>query len=211
MPAMNLQAIVRTIDTKKATLTAFASTMELDRSNEIMEPAAFTKSLESYRKNPVVLWAHDHYQPPIGKSLAEQVVENGLIFQPQFAESEYPFAKTIWNLYKSEYLNSFSVGFIPKAAEQREIESKQVLVHTEVELLEVSAVPVPSNRGAVALRIFAGTADLKAMTSSQVTEALITIAQNAEEQKKIETELHRIYIDVNAMVTSVSEHIKARL
>jgi hypothetical protein len=47
-------------------------------------------------------------------------------------------------------MKAFSCGFISLKGENREIKGKTVFVHTLVELLEVSAVPVPSNRAALA-------------------------------------------------------------
>jgi hypothetical protein len=44
---------------------------------------------------------------------------------------------------------AFSIGFIPKQSEFRIINGERVRVHTEIELLELSAVAVPSNRDAL--------------------------------------------------------------
>ena len=181
------------ISEKDASLFAFASTGDVDRDNEIIDPGAFTETLQEYRKNPVVLWAHQHFNPPIGKSLSEQVRDDGLIFQPQFAVKENPQAALVWGLYKGGYLNAFSVGFIPGVYEERESKDAMVRVYTQVELLEVSAVPVPSNRGALALRSITGMNDLRTLAQKELIEALtkydIEMAKStarAAEQKRAE-------------------------
>lgn len=161
------------IDKENSSLVAFASTADIDRDGDIILPKAFEKTLLEYRKNPVVLWAHDHSSPPIGKSLAEKIEEAGLLFNPQFAVKEDPdHSGKIFKLYNGGYLNAFSVGFIPENSEEQEIDGKSVNVFTEVELLEVSAVPVPSNRGALALRQITGLEELKQLTETEIIEAL---------------------------------------
>jgi hypothetical protein len=47
-------------------------------------------------------------------------------------------------------MRAFSVGFIPVKGNWQESKGKRVFIHEEIELLEISAVPVPSNRSALA-------------------------------------------------------------
>jgi len=112
--------------------------------------------LDNFIKNPVFLWAHDYFAPPIGKA---QVItsENGkLIFDIQFATSaEYEFADTIYKLYKGGYLAAVSVGFIPKEwkfLDEADNDPSQFFmpkIFLKQELLELSAVPVPANANAL--------------------------------------------------------------
>lgn len=76
-----------------------------------------------------------------------------LIFDIQFPEEGlYPFADTVYGLYKDGFLNATSVGFVGKEATVRDDEAvkdlpewrRGVKFHAQ-ELLELSAVPVPSN------------------------------------------------------------------
>ena len=58
---------IKGIDEKEQTLTAYVSTGARDRMNEVLDPAGIDMS--NYKKNPVVLWAHDYTKPPIGKAM----------------------------------------------------------------------------------------------------------------------------------------------
>lgn len=125
-----------------------ASTPDQDRDNEIILPSAFTRSLSPYlERNPVILWAHRYDLPPIAKATGGEVTETDLRLDIQFAETAA--ASEIRSLYDGGFLNAFSVGFIPKQGHR---DNDGVYTFDEVELLEVSAVPVPSNRGAVLMR-----------------------------------------------------------
>ena len=58
---------LRGIDDEEQTLTAFVSTNTRDRMDEVLMPDGV--DMRNYKKNPIVLWAHDYSSPPIGKSL----------------------------------------------------------------------------------------------------------------------------------------------
>lgn len=125
-----------------------ASTADVDRDGEIVLPASFFNLADYLAKNPVILFGHDHYsRPPIGKAVGGEINETGLLLDIQFADT--PFAQEIEELYKGGYMNAFSVGFIPV---DWEVGKEGQRIFTKCELLEVSAVPVPSNRAAVIMR-----------------------------------------------------------
>jgi HK97 family phage prohead protease len=124
-----------------------ASTDIVDRDDEIMLPSSF-KNLKNYlATNPVILWAHNYSVPPIAKATDGKITDDQLSLDIEFAETE--FGKEVKYLYDNGFMSSFSVGFIPKAWD-RDPDGR--LVFTEVELLEVSAVPVPSNAQANIMR-----------------------------------------------------------
>jgi len=124
-----------------------ASTGDKDRDGEIVAPAAF-KNLKQYLgTNPVILFGHQYDQPPIAKATDGKVLDNGLRLDIEFAET--PFAKEVKYLYDNGFMNSFSIGFIPK---DWEVDKNGTRVYTDVELLEVSAVPVPANAAATMIR-----------------------------------------------------------
>jgi len=199
------------IDEKNASLIAFASTDAIDRDGEVILPSAFEKSLLSFRKNPVVLWAHDHSRLPIGRSLAENIIDTGLQFNPQFAIKESLFAKEVFELYKSGFLNAFSVGFVPKEFTKDEAEGKEVKVFTEVELLEVSAVPVPSNSGALVLRSHGGVSmeNVKQLTTEKIMEVLIDFQkQEAQERALIMTAAKQTIYNMVQFMNLIKETLR---
>jgi len=129
-----------------------ASTSDVDRDEEIVEPSG-VNNLDFYLKyNPVILFAHDHWtRPPIGKAVAGQVKPRSLELDIEFAPT--PFAQEIKSLYEGGFMNSFSIGFIPV---KREYTDEGIAVYTEFELLEVSAVSVPANANATIQRALEG-------------------------------------------------------
>ena len=127
--------------------TIVASSKQVDRDNEIILPSAF-KNLDSYLKhNPVVLGFHDYHNFPIGKAVSGQITEDALLLDIEFAKTE--MGKEAKYLYDNNFMNSFSVGFIPKTWDYDKDNRR---VYSDVEILEVSAVPVPSNAAATMLR-----------------------------------------------------------
>lgn len=143
---------VKSIDQERRQIAALASTSNPDRDGDIILPTAFKKWLPTYMKNPVILATHHHRlgdgkSPVVGKCVTAKIDEAGLHIVVEFAGTEA--AEDYWQLYKGKFQRAFSVGFIPHASEDRKIDGKVVRVFTEVELLEISCVPVPSNREAL--------------------------------------------------------------
>lgn len=129
-----------------------ASTPDVDRDEEIVEPTA-VNNLDAYLKiNPVILFAHDHWsRPPIAKAVGGQIKPRSLELDIEFAPT--PFAQEIKSLYEGGFMNTFSIGFIPV---HRETTDEGRVRFTEIELLEVSAVNVPANANATMMRALEG-------------------------------------------------------
>jgi HK97 family phage prohead protease len=138
------------IDEKQGIVAAMISTGGVDRDSEVVVPGAFKDSIPDFMKNPVVLWAHGHADPPIGKAIEMEDTPEGLRAVTQFAVKESPFAKMIFDLYAGGFLRAWSVGFIPKEySEDAVADGQKGITHLKGELFEYSAVPVPSNREAL--------------------------------------------------------------
>lgn len=140
---------IRSINDAERTIEFVASTEAIDRYGDIIRVDGW--KLENYLKNPIFLFGHKSTEPPIGRALAV-VKEFGdkplLVHKIQFADKdEYPFASTIYKLYKGGYMNAVSVGFLPIKFKPRMDEEGHMLgwEYQEQELLELSAVPVPAN------------------------------------------------------------------
>lgn len=153
-----------TFNDEERSFVAWASTSVLDRDGEKIAHDSW--DIENYEKNKVLLWAHDYSMPPVGKTMWLRQQQNGLKFKPKFAPTE--IGRELYLLYKEGYLNAFSVGFIPKDFEEDEEETvefmgffggkfeKPLLTYTDVELLEISCVPVPSCPDALVERMANG-------------------------------------------------------
>jgi HK97 family phage major capsid protein/HK97 family phage prohead protease len=123
-----------------------ASTDKVDRDGEVVIPKGCT-NLDTYLSdNPVVLFGHKWDQPPVGRATSGQIHEDRIELTIDWAPTEA--GQELKKLYDNGYMNSFSIGFIPHEREQR----KGVPHYTKWEMLEVSAVPIPSNRYANVIR-----------------------------------------------------------
>ncbi len=122
------------------------STRGVDRDNDTIAPDGWR--LDRYKRNPVVLWAHQYDQPPVAKAVSIRVVGDALVASADFVPGEIvPFAETVFQLLKGGFLSAVSVGFHPvrlmRNAERGGVD------YVEQELLEFSVVPVPANPDAL--------------------------------------------------------------
>jgi HK97 family phage prohead protease len=129
---------VEPVGSRKMSFTI--STANVDRDGDTIDPNGW--DLTSYQRNPVVLFAHDHSQLPIGKASSLWTDHRGLHATVEFPPTGiYPFADTVHDLCKAGFLSATSVGFLSRESHP----SKSGLNITKAELLEFSIVTVPSN------------------------------------------------------------------
>lgn len=165
-----MEPITRAIDASldlqagERTLICTMTTDAVDRYGEVILPRGI--DLAMYRKNPVVLWAHDQDAPPIGRCVWVKSDESkrGLISKVQFAETE--LATEIWSLYQQGFLRAFSIGArpgegsppTPDEVRKREDLAACKWIWRKIELTELSCVPVPANPEALATAVSKGLA-----------------------------------------------------
>lgn len=126
------------------------STAAIDRDGDTIDPKGW--DLTHYKRNPVVLWAHDYTQLPVGKALNIEATKDGLKADVEFPPpGTYPFADTVHDMLKAGFLNATSVGFAPVEHAQAKTRERGY-DFSKQELLEFSIVPVPSNPEALAQR-----------------------------------------------------------
>lgn len=137
------------------TLRFIGSDETPDRDGDVISVDGW--DVNNYVKNPVFLWAHDYSIPPVGKATNVYRDSGKLLFDIKFPDTGiYPFADLVYNLYKGGFLNATSVGFIGREAIARDDEAVKDLPEwrrgvkfQRQELLELSAVPIPSNPAAI--------------------------------------------------------------
>lgn len=118
------------------------STGEQDRDSDIIDVNGW--DLDNYKKNPVVLWAHDYWSPPVARATEVGVEDDRLVAIDRFTPKEIsPFGHMVYQMVAAKFLRATSVGFKPKQYVWND-EHKGYDFH-EQELLEHSIVPVPSN------------------------------------------------------------------
>jgi HK97 family phage major capsid protein/HK97 family phage prohead protease len=123
-----------------------ATTNDIDRDGEVVDPLGVT-NLEAYlAKNPVILWQHDHRSAPVGKAVSASRGDDRIEMSIEWADTQ--LGREVRYLYDNGFMSSFSIGFIPRKSENR----GGVHTWTQWELLEVSAVSVPANPMANVIR-----------------------------------------------------------
>ena len=160
------------VDDAERTVTAVISTGAIDRDKEVLLPKGL--DTENYMKNPVVMWAHDYSDMPIGKARYIDKKRKEIVAQVEFADSEK--ANEVYELFKGGFLKAFSVGFIikkshaPTPDEIKKTPEWAVVyrVIDEWELLEFSAVPVPANPEALATAVKSATLELSDETKTDL-------------------------------------------
>ena len=136
----HLQAEITKAD--DGSFIAVASTNSVDRHGEIVDNNGW--DLKAFKKNPVILWGHDHNEPAIGVSKRTWVEGSGkkarLMITPVLHDVTER-ARAVKALIEMGVIKTLSVGFKP-------LESPDGVTFTKNELLEVSMVNVPANADA---------------------------------------------------------------
>lgn len=118
------------------------STARVDRDNDTIDPLGW--DLAAFRQNPVVLWAHDHSQPPVARCTSIWATPHALKAEVEFPpRGIYPFADQVHDLVKNGFLHATSVGFRPIEAHANP--SRGGTDFVKQELQEFSVVSIPSN------------------------------------------------------------------
>lgn len=138
---------VKVISEKDRIIDMVISGATLDRDDDTISLEGW--DTKNWTRNPVVLFAHDGWQPPVARGINVRAEGGWLKSQAEFTPQElYPFGYMIFQFYAQGYMKASSVGFKPKEwsfAEDR----KFGVNFMRQELLEWSCVPVPSNPDAL--------------------------------------------------------------
>lgn len=125
-----------------ADFMAVASTSVEDRHGEIVSVDGW--DLKNFKKNPVLLWAHDHSEMAVGVATKVWIDGSGkrakLMIEGVIHDATEK-ARALKQLVKDGVIKTMSVGFRPLEVDGDTYESQ--------ELLEVSFVNVPANQQAM--------------------------------------------------------------
>lgn len=188
---------------KNGRLVAVASTNVEDRHGEVVDNAGWV--LNNYKKNPVMLWAHDHSLPAIGTAKNIRVTKSSgapqLVFEPQFHDltPEAAAIKAMFEGYTDSegvdhapILNSFSVGFRPVDTDGN--------TYTKSELLEISAVNVPANPEA---RVMAYKSLEEAGFEKDVIKSVVGVVDTPDQANDSEDKYEALMQEINALKDEV--------
>ena len=141
------------------TIAAIASTPAPDRYGDVVAPSW---DLEAFKANPVIMHGHDYEGPVVGKAVEIDLVGETLMMRVKFDESETnPVGRRLANQYREGFMQAFSVGFAPGKSTERSnlptdhpayVAERGGYFFEENALLEVSAVAIPANPQALAVR-----------------------------------------------------------
>jgi HK97 family phage prohead protease len=145
----SLDTEVKVKDGVERTLTFSISTASVDRMGDTIAVDGW--KLDSFRKNPVVLWAHDSSGLPVAKAPKIWIEGEKLMADAEFTPPGMArFNDVVFEMYKQGFLSATSVGFMPlKYAFTEDPKRRFGIDFLEQELLEFSMVPVPANAEAL--------------------------------------------------------------
>ena len=119
-----------------------------DRAGDVIEADGW--DLGAFERNPVFLWAHERWRPPIGRSVRTWIDGDSLMAQIEFAPTS--FANEVADLFERGFMRGVSVGFRPLEMEVRKTsDGRRGLRFVRQELLEISAAPVPMHADALSI------------------------------------------------------------
>lgn len=133
------------VDSQERTIRGWASTSDVDRDGERINPDAFSRTLNVYERNPVLLLNHDQTKP-IGKVVKVEIREKGLWIEARISDKTEA-ARETWGLIEDGILTTFSVRFM--GIKGVWMKGEEVWEWTDVELWEVSVVTIPANPAAI--------------------------------------------------------------
>ena len=136
-------------DGESRTINFTISTDSVDRYGDTIAVDGW--QLDAYRKNPVVLWAHDGDSLPVGRANKLWTEPHKLKAETEFTPAGMSkFNDTVYEMYRLGFMSATSVGFMPlKYAFVDDPERRYGIDFQEQELLEFSTVPVPANAEAL--------------------------------------------------------------
>lgn len=127
---------IKALDDGSVYFEGFANKSEPDRIGDLIGKKAW--KLDNYKKNPIILFNHDHSKP-VGKMIKVEATDEGLLVKGRIAASKDPDISRIRDLVKEGILNSLSVGMRVEN-EERQGDINHIKA---CELHEVSIVSVP--------------------------------------------------------------------
>ncbi len=136
-----------TVDQASRAIEGYASTPKVDAYREVVEPVAFASTAASYLANPIVTWAHEWWEIPIGKTTRLEVQPAGLWTRIEFGHTAR--AEEVWGAVQEGLVRSLSIGFNGDYTSEwghwETDEQGDVWHWTKLDLLEIAVVPLPAN------------------------------------------------------------------
>lgn len=149
-------AVAPTVDSGTGIATFVFNTEDVGRDGHVVLNRGI--HTDNYDRNPTILFAHDDGKPPVGRAVAVRIGEPASKVDIEFTPRDLnPFGAMIGDLVRGKYLNSCSMSWMPiKWKFSTDKNRAGGVDFIEVDLLEISIVPVPALPNAVATARAAG-------------------------------------------------------
>ena len=137
--------LVRDIRLEAREADFICSTDAVDSYNTRLDQSSWR--LSRFTANPVVLFNHNSSELPIGQAKNLRM-EGGKLVATIWFTSTTETAERVWQQVQERTLRGISVGFLPHAAALDE--NDDVLILSDLELIELSITPTPANHECLA-------------------------------------------------------------
>ncbi len=153
--------------------------------------------MDRFNDNPVMLNNHINSNENVIGNWSDSLKENGLLkLKPHFDE-ETNLGKDVAGKVDRGYLKGCSMGIIPNWDSVQKVGDRLIMM--ECELAEGSIIPVPSNKGAIAIYSVDGELmkeeDVKSLCLS-ITEKLTEVPENLNSK----TDMNKIILSVATLM-----------
>ena len=137
---------LKSVDAGARVITGIASTPELDRAGDLVDPLGITF------RNPVPLLLYHDTKSPVGVVTFDRPTSAGLTFRAELPDVDEPGPlrdriRDAWQSIKAGLIRGVSIGFRPLDDGVERLKGGG-LKFTKTEVLELSLVCVPANQGA---------------------------------------------------------------
>ncbi|ERH29746.1 MULTISPECIES: HK97 family phage prohead protease [Actinomycetes] len=171
---------VKAEDAGEGIIEGYASTWdkEPDSYGDIVAKGAFTRTLKERGDNPIpFLFGHRTDTPEMNLGAATAVEDDkGLKFTAKL-DLDNPNAAYTYKLFKEGRINQFSFAYAVRDAGEVELdEGVKANELRDLDLFEISAVPIPANQHAVVTDVKAGRRNSKA--DADILDQIREFAQN---------------------------------
>lgn len=160
MSVKSVDVNVKSVDLEEGVISGYASVFgNVDSYGDIVVRGAFSRFLADLRvsgKTIPVFYGHNMEDPKanIGRALELREDEHGLWFKAQLDLSGDTYGRVVYEQLKDGRLDSMSFGF--SVIDSKSTDAGYEL--RELELYEISVVPIPANREALITEVKAGRA-----------------------------------------------------
>lgn len=150
--------------------------------------------MDRFNDNPIMLNNHINTTENAIGNWSEPIKEGGLLkLKPHFDEESEPGLSIAKKVDKG-ILKGCSMGIIPNWDSMERMGDRMVLM--ECELAEVSMIPVPSNRGAIAIY----SADGKLLTEDEVSNLTLSISNQFKSELNTNQIMKKITLSVGTLM-----------